>query len=88
MANLPTFTYHPGTDRIEWGWAPGVKDEGPAMYWYGWLVTTFVGAAAISLAATQLPERIIKRIPFALVWIVPLLAVPVLIYALRFFWRW
>src|SRR5215203_6418708 len=40
MANLPTFTYHPGTDRIEWGWAPGIKDEGPAMNWYGWLVTT------------------------------------------------
>jgi hypothetical protein len=88
MANLPTFTYHPGTGRIEWGWAAAIKDEGPAMYWYGWLVTTFAGAAAISLVATELPQQITKRIPLALVWIVPLLAVPILVYALRFFWRW
>jgi hypothetical protein len=35
-----------------------------------------------------LPERIVGRIPLSLVWIVPLAALPVLVYALRFFWRW
>ena len=29
MANWPLFTYHPGTDRLDLGWAPAVKDEGP-----------------------------------------------------------
>ena len=32
MANWPLFTYHPGTNRIVFGWAPAVRDEGPAMY--------------------------------------------------------
>jgi hypothetical protein len=36
----------------------------------------------------MLPESAIKKIPLSLTWIVPLAAVPVLIYALKFFWRW
>jgi len=88
IVNLPLFTYHPGTDRLNLGWAPAVKDEGPAMYWYGWTVTTLLGAGILGLIAAKLPENAVRRIPLALVWIVPLAAVPILIYALRFFWRW
>ena len=40
------------------------------------------------MLATMLPESIIRKIPLSLTWIVPLAAVPVLIYALKFFWRW
>ena len=29
MANIPLFTYHPGTGTLNFGWAPAVKDEGP-----------------------------------------------------------
>ena len=29
-----------------------------------------------------------RKIPLSLTWIAPLAAIPVLIYALRFFWRW
>jgi hypothetical protein len=88
IVNLPLFTYHPGTDRLNLGWAPAVKDEGPAMYWYGWIATTMLGAGVLGLLAVKLPESAARRIPLALVWIVPLAAVPILIYALRFFWRW
>lgn len=88
MANLPVFTYHPGTNRIDLGWTPAVKDEGPAMYWYGWTAASLLGAAVLGLLAAKLPESMARRIPLALVWIVPLAAVPVLVYALRFFWRW
>ena len=88
MANWPLFTYHPGTDRLNLGWAPAVKDEGPAMYWYGWIASTLLGAGALGLLAVKLPESATRRIPLALVWIAPLAAVPILIYALRFFWRW
>ena len=88
MANWPLFTYHPGTDRLNLGWAPAVKDEGPAMYWYGWIASTLLGAGALGLFAVKLPESATRRIPLALVWIAPLAAVPILIYALRFFWRW
>ena len=88
MANWPLFTYHPGTDRLNLGWAPAVKDEGPAMYWYGWILATLLGAGALGLAATMLPESLTRKIPLALTLIMPLVAVPVLIYALRFYWRW
>ena len=88
MANLPMFTYHPGTGRVNLGWAAAVRDEGPAMYWYGWTANTLVGGAILGLLAAKLPESAIRRIPLALVWIVPLAAIPILVYALRFFWRW
>jgi hypothetical protein len=88
MANIPLFTYHPGTGTLNFGWAPAVKDEGPAMHWYGWTAATLLGAGVLGLIAAKLPESATRRIPLALVWIAPLAAVPILIYALRFFWRW
>jgi hypothetical protein len=88
MANLPLFTYHPGTNRVDLGFARAVRDEGPAMYWYGWTVSTLLAAGILGLIATKLPGNPASRIPLALTWIVPLAVIPVLIYALRFFWRW
>ena len=88
MANIPLFTYHPGTGNMNFGWAPAVKDEGPAMHWYGWTVNTLVGAGIIGGLATTLPENLTRKIPLALIWIVPLVCVPILIYGLRFYWRW
>jgi hypothetical protein len=88
MRNWPLFTYHPGTNRFDWLYAPALRNEGPAMYWYGWTANMLIGSAVLGVLATMLPERIVRRIPLSLVWIVPMLSVPVLIYALRFFWRW
>ena len=88
MRNLPLFTYHPGPNRIDWFYAPAVRDQGPAMYWYGWSATTLIASAIIGVLATMLPERVVRRIPLSLTWILPVVAVPVLIYALKFFWRW
>jgi hypothetical protein len=88
MQNWPLFTYHPGTNRWNWLYAPSVRNEGPAMHWYGWTANTLIGAAVLGGLATLLPENIARKIPLSLVWIVPLAAVPVLIYALKFFWRW
>ena len=88
MRNWPLFTYHPGTNRVDIGWAAAVRDQGPAMYWYGWTASTLLVAGVLGLAAAKLPESIAKKIPLSLVWIVPLAAIPILVYALRFFWRW
>ncbi len=88
MAALPMFTYHPGTDRIDPGFAPPVRDEGPAMYWYGWIATSALGASVLGLLAALLPETIRGKIPLALAWIVPVVLLPVLIYSLKFYWRW
>jgi len=35
-----------------------------------------------------LPEKIRGQIPLALAWVVPVALVPVVIYSLRFYWRW
>ncbi|MPZ55409.1 MAG: hypothetical protein GEU91_02700 [Rhizobiales bacterium] len=85
MQNWPLFTYHPATDRIDLGFAAARRDEGPAMYWYGWTANTLIGAGILGLLATMLPESMVRKIPLSLVWIMPLAAVPILIYALRFF---
>ena len=88
MAALPMFTYHPGTDRIDLGFARARRDEGPAMYWYGWIASSALGASLLGFAATLLPERVRGKIPLALAWIVPVALLPFLIYSLKFYWRW
>jgi hypothetical protein len=88
MQNWPLFTYHPATGKIDLGWAAARRDEGPAMYWYGWTATTLIGAAILGLLATMLPENVTRRIPLWPVWALPVIVLPLLIYSLRFFWRW
>jgi hypothetical protein len=84
--NLPTFTYHPAVNRIELGWGPARSGEGPAMYWYGWTATVMIVAAIVGLIAMTLPEGVSRKIPLALVWLLPLLAIPIMIYTLMPFW--
>lgn len=88
LAALPMFTYHPGTGRIDMGFAPARRDEGPAMYWYGWIANSALGASLLGLLAAALPEKIRGQIPLALAWIAPVVLLPVLIYSLKFYWRW
>jgi hypothetical protein len=84
--NWPLFTYHPATKRFGWGWEAGRSGEGPAMYWYGWTATTLIAGAVLGFLATWLPESVAKRIPLILVWLLPILAVPYLIWDLRQWW--
>ncbi len=88
MAAWPMFTYHPGTDRFDFGYAPARRDEGPAMYWYGWVTTAALGASLLGALAAGLPGAIRGKIPLALAWIVPLVLLPILLFSLKFYWRW
>jgi hypothetical protein len=88
LANWPLFTYHPATGRFDLGLAPAVKDEGPAMYWYGWTATMLIGAGGLGLIGAALPQAVVRKVPLSLIWILPLVAIPILVYALRSFWRW
>ena len=83
---LPLFTFHPATNRVELFWAPGRSGEGPAMYWYGWTATMLIGCAVLGWLATLLPGRVINKIPLALVWLLPVLALAPLAWALMPFW--
>ena len=86
LFSLPLFTYHPATNRVDLFWAPGRSGEGPAMYWYGWTATTLIGGAILGGLATLLPENIIKKIPLALIWLLPILAMFPLVWSLMPFW--
>jgi hypothetical protein len=84
--NWPVFTYHPAVNRFEWGWGPSRSGEGPAMYWYGWTATTLIVGTVVGFLATLLPDDKAKKIPLMLVWLLPLLAIPYLIWDLRQWW--
>ena len=80
------FTFHPGTGRLEWGQMPPRRGEGPVMYWYGWVATTAIVSPIVALLATFLPEHVTRRIPLAILWLLPILAVPIMFYTLMSFW--
>jgi hypothetical protein len=86
LFNLPAFTYHPATNRIGFGWEAGRSGEGPAMYWYGWTVLTLLVGFVLGALGALLPESVVKRIPLALLWVLPVLALIPLAYSLMPFW--
>jgi len=86
LFSLPLFTYHPATNRVDLGWAAGRSGEGPAMYWYGWVATMLIACTLLGWLATLLPERLINKIPLALIWLLPILALIPLAWALMPFW--
>jgi len=86
LDNWPLFTFHPGTNRVDLGWAAPHANEGPAMYWYGWTATTLIVSALLGLVASWLPIRVSEKIPLFLIWLLPLPALAILAYVLMPFW--
>lgn len=84
--NLPLFTFHPATNRVDFWWAAARSGEGPAMYWYGWTMMSLLVGLVLGLLGMLLPESVIRRIPLALVWLLPVLAFIPLAYSLMPFW--
>ncbi len=79
--NLALITYHPQIFR--WGLLAEAPKEGPAMYWYGWLLTSALGAGAIAALSLALPARPFDRIWSILVWVTPLVMIATIMYILR-----
>lgn len=84
---FPLFTYWPAVGRFAWGFGGPSTTDGPNMLWYGWTVTAILIASALGAVAMNLPERFIKKIPLWLVWVLPILSIPYVVYALMFWWR-
>ena len=84
--NWPLFTFHPATNRLVWGYEGPRPGEGPNMLWYGWTAAAILIAAAIGIIAMLLPERTTSRIPLALMWLLPILAIPYIVYSLLPWW--
>lgn len=85
--NYPLFTYWPAVHRLVWGFGAPSADDGPNMLWYGWSVTTILIACALGVIATIIPEQTIRKIPLWLVWLLPILAIPYVVYSLMPWWR-
>ncbi|HUB95686.1 MAG TPA: hypothetical protein VL993_07200 [Stellaceae bacterium] len=81
--NLPVFTYVPQMHAWHWLFYGPPKAEGPGMFYYGWVVTSAIGAAIAAFLATLLPDATTRRIWSGFTWLMPLCAVCVLIYILR-----
>ncbi len=82
--NFALFTYHPRID--EWGFLTQAPRNGPGMYWYGWLGTSFVAASIATLIAIPFVRE--RQVPSILGWAVPLVVMVLFVYLLRaFFFR-
>jgi hypothetical protein len=77
----PLFTYHPATGAFGWGREAAAPNTGPAMYWYGWVAICLIVGTIAGFLATLLPDSVVRRIPLALVWLLPLAAFPLMLYA-------
>ena len=86
---LPFLTYFPATDEIYFGWKAFNEESGPAMYWYGWLLTSlFISAFSSSFLIYVLPlstKKLVFLSNFS--WIAIILLIPFLIQSLKFYWR-
>jgi len=83
----PLFSYYPATHLVTLGWTPSTGDDGPAMYWYGWLLSSLLVALTLSIISSFAPLSLIRRIPSSIAWMVPVALIPVMIYSLKFYWR-
>lgn len=79
--NWALFTYHPKIGQ--WGWFVEPFKNGPAMYWYGWLVTSMLGASAVSVIAWPLVKR--RPTQYWIGWTVPLVVMVSVFYFFRDF---
>lgn len=84
---LPLVTYFPAIHRLVWGAADMHPGTGLNMLWYGFTLTTILISGGLGVIAMFLPERIIRKYPLALLWILPILAIPYVVYSLMFWWK-
>jgi len=90
--DLALFTVYPsirvvllGTHHSRDSVGPSMGSFLPAMYWYGWIATMLIGSTLVGAVAARFPN-FGERIPLFLVWLLPLLALPILAYVLMPFW--
>jgi len=58
--NLALFTYFP--TQAELHFLVQRPKDGPSMFWYGWILTAALGAAAVAAISLAVPERMTARI--------------------------
>ena len=67
--NFALFTYHPMT--YTFGLGVQQPDDGPAMYWFGWMATAALAGGVAGALAGLLPAALTRFLRPALAWVVP-----------------
>ena len=84
--NLTLLTYHPAIPEI--GWGLQTSKDGPAMYWYGWIVSATLLSLASAILLTMLPRSITEKWSPDIAWITPSITILSFGWLLRsFFFR-
>jgi hypothetical protein len=81
--NWTAATYHPIQGVWDWGRAPPRGGGSPAMYWYGFVLTSAFGAFVVTAIAAVIPDTLMARVPWkSLAWVVPLCSIAYISYVL------
>jgi hypothetical protein len=81
--NWTLATYHPIQGIWQWGRAAPLAGGSPAMYWYGFVFTSAIGAAVVTALASLIRDGLMERVPWrSLTWIVPICAILYIAYVL------
>jgi hypothetical protein len=81
--NWTAATYHPIQGIWQLGRAPSLGGGAPAMYWYGFVITSALGALVVTGLAALIPDKLIDRVPWrSLTWLVPICAILYIAYVL------
>jgi hypothetical protein len=79
--NLALFTYHPALEQFVF--LVEKPKEGPAMYWYGWIATSTLGALAIAALVSFVPAGWNRRVWSGWSWAIPAATMLFVAYMLR-----
>jgi hypothetical protein len=69
--NWTAATYHSIQGMWQFGRAPPLGGGSPAVYWYGFVITSALGAGVVTALAALIPDKLMARVPWqSLTWIV------------------
>jgi len=67
--DIALVTYHPKIGVWDLGHTP--SRDGPAMYWYGFVLFAFIVAVPMTALCALIPEKMLEK-AWSLTWLVPL----------------
>jgi hypothetical protein len=78
--NWALFSYGPAVGQ--WALFTRAAAAGPTMYWYGWIATSALAAAAVAASVALLPQRLTRRLWPGFAWLIPVGSIVALAYLL------